>query len=210
MRLFKHFLLICFLFCLSAGLSALWVGNEGLPPIGGGETDSQIVSGASAFLQAYSQYIMLLNESEKGSIFNFNYTNAQQIIGVCKANLVISREKFNQVVYLVGEIKFEQDALNKMIEFDYDDLARRRNLHIDVLHKVSDFLSKGDIKGLYAQMVLYLDAMIEASSSLESAVKSSMNLDLESLRALYQKFSDFMLFGYYSSLVFYEVRNSGV
>jgi len=54
--------------------------------------------------------------------------------------------------------------------------------------------------------VVNIDQILNALQQIQATVQSRVVPDIENLRVLFQLHSDSMLFGYYSSLVFYELQ----
>lgn len=210
--------LIIFIFFLSFFLiyqnfnaNALWILND--PPIPGPpiqsdtETSNLIIDGASDFLQSYSQLLLLLKESEKTSKNGFDFINAQNVSISAVKKLTSSKENYTHAVTRMKESGFDKTAIQKLQEFNYEGLTEQRKCHPDVMNEVSFYLAKGDILGLYEEMVSDLGLMLNSLIIIKNCTQENTLPHIEDLRALYQQYSDFMLKGYYTSLIFDEITN---
>jgi hypothetical protein len=74
------------------------------------------------------------------------------------------------------------------------------------MDKVAFFLKKGDIKGFFYESVNRMEELRIILSAIDGDIKNSIVPDIETLRSLYQKYSELMTMGYYSSLVFFGVK----
>lgn len=172
-------------------------------------TDNLIVDGASSILLSYSNFILLINESELSSKYGFNFKKALDIIDNTTEKLSVARE-----IYFIVMIQYKQNTidipeLHKLKEFNYDALVQERKLHASVMDKVRLFLEAGDLVGFFEKIVEDTNKIIVLLKSLRQKIQSNTIPDIEELRILYQQFSDYMLFGYYSSLVFSELKDRG-
>ncbi|UCH92732.1 MAG: hypothetical protein JSV88_20885 [Candidatus Aminicenantes bacterium] len=196
-------------FCLTSVLPAAWVGNDIPPGRGSGETDSRIegfiIDGASFFLRSHADIFLLLNESEVGLKTGFNLEEAHQLIESALDRLIISREKYANALALMKSTAWDETWLQKLKAFDYKGLTAVRQLHPDVMEQVAGFLVVGNVVGLYEQMVDELANMEKILRNMSKNTQKGIPPEMETLRILFQQYSDFMLFGYYTSLVFSEV-----
>ncbi len=194
--------------CLTSPLQAAWVGNDGG---GGGKSGSRaeefIIQGASYYLQSYSDFLLLLNESETGLIKGFDLTRAQQVIESGLDKLRVSEENYLLALAIIKKTVFDEAWLKALSAFDYERLAAERHLYPQVINQVAAFLTKGDVAGLYQQMADNLEGMITNLQALKEKAQEGILPGMEALRTLYRQYSDFMTSGYYASLVFSTVKS---
>lgn len=205
------FLLVVCLVCWVwvPGLQGAWVGND--PPIDGekenaGVINSLIVDGAANFLDSYSYFLRLLKESEisPGQMDN---QKASELIDSLAPYLEASKENYAAAFSLMKGLSINPDKLQALETFDYAGLAAKRRLHSDSMSQVAAFLVKGDVKGIYGKIIDDLDRISKGIKAVREDIKNNISPGIEDLRALYQQYSDLMQFGYYSSLVFAEIKN---
>ena len=55
-------------------------------------------------------------------------------------------------------------------------------------------------------MIFDLNRLLKSVSGVREDIKNHISPGIEDLRTIYQQYSDFIQFGYYSSLVFAEIR----
>jgi hypothetical protein len=189
-------------------LHPTWVLNGTPPPTDSDDNKAtqSITNGAANFLQSYANILILLNESELSEQVGFNFTTARTAVNKALKSLISSREQYMQTFLEMRQVNFESSAIQKLKEFDYNNLVENRQLNPCVMNRVSWFLGKGDLVGLFEKVVKDLDDTIINLSVVRSCLQQDIIPDLEDLRRLYQQYSDFMTFGYYCSLVFSEIK----
>jgi hypothetical protein len=197
--------------CLPSTLKAAWVGNdgeEGLKAAGGNvsQVESFIIDGASYFLQSQADIFLLLNESEIGLKNGFNLEQALPLVDSALVKLTASGENYAQALSLIRAAGLAESWQQKLKTLDYQRLIEVRHLYPEVMKRVAAFLVKGDAVGLYQQMVDNLGEMSANLGKLQESMQKGNLPGMESLRDLYQQYADFMLVGYYASLVFNEVK----
>jgi hypothetical protein len=203
--------LIVLVFAVSQINAAWWSNDPRLCPTcekstGIVSSDDVIMEGASAFLQSYANILLLLNESELSSKYGFNFSSSGAIVDLALAKL--SEAKKNHLSYLqcLEKITISKDYIDALVNFDYKALVEKRNLDPCVMDKVAFFLKKGDIKGFFYESVNRMEELRIILSAIDGDIKNSIVPDIETLRSLYQKYSELMTMGYYSSLVFFGVK----
>ena len=192
----------------ASNIYSLWVLNGPPPPTNNDDnkTTQSITNGAANFLQSYSNILILLNESELSEAVGFNFYIARTAANKALISLKYSREQYMQALLVMKSANFESSAIQKLQEFDYDKLVEYRQLNPCIMNRVSGFLSKGDLAGLFEKALKDMDATIDNLSPIRNCLQQDIIPDLEDLRKLYQQYSDFMTFGYYCSLVFSEIK----
>lgn len=185
---------------------ATWIANGGESGDGKGESGSLIIDGASNFLQSYANILMLLNESELSSTIGFDFAVARSAVDTAAIKLKNSREKYLQALLLMKQATYSSSFIQGLKDFHYDKFAEEHHLNPCIMQRVSTYLSKGDVIGVYENVIKDLDVLQDKLAIIRAFIHSNEVPELEDLRALYQHYSDFMAFGYYCSLVFYEIK----
>jgi hypothetical protein len=185
---------------------ATWIANGGESGEGKDESGSLIIEGASNFLQSYSNILMLLNESELSSTSGFDFTIARSAVDTAAIKLKNSREKYSQALLLMKQAEYSSFFIQGLKDFHYDKFVEERHLNPCTMQHVSTYLSKGDVIGVYEKAIKDLDVLHAKLAIIRAFIHSNEVPGLEDLQTLYQHYSDFMAFGYYCSLVFYEVK----
>lgn len=207
-RLIIFVITIIAILSLISNVHAAWVLN-GSPPCRGCEKNDHnvlIVEGASNFLQSYSQIFLLLNESELSSNNGFDFLKAKTAVDLALTKIIESKKYYSSALQCDENEVNNLPIIEKLKIFDYDRLIASRQLNPCVMEKITYFLLKGDLAGMYDKIIKDLENMTACLLPIKESIENNIIPDIENLRSLYQKYSDFMLLGYYSSLIFYEIR----
>lgn len=202
--------LVTLLVFMITNLNGAWWANE-FPCLyqNSSQCESLVVQGASNFLQSFSNFYLFLNESELNSKYEttgFDFVKANSAIENTLNNLVVSRENLSQLLSLLRKGNAESNAIQKLKSFNYEALILNRKLHPVVMDRLKYFLSRGDLEGFLEEILSDLDSMIGHSVKIQYSIQNNKIPSLNDLRVLFQEFSDCMLFGYYASLVFSEIK----
>jgi hypothetical protein len=210
MKRTKISLLATLLIFTIINLNGAWWANEFPCPYPfDSQCESLVAQGASSFLQSFSNFYLLLNESELGSeneTTGFNFVKANSSIENTLNNLVTSRDNLSQLLSLLKKSTVESTAIQKLKSFNYEALVTTRNLHPRVMDRLKCFLYRGDLNGFLEEILSDLDSIITHSIKIQESIQNNKIPSLDNLRELFQEFSDCMLFGYYASLVFSEIK----
>lgn len=192
---------------LTCPMYAAWILNGG-DSSGDGESQGigLIEDGASNFLQSYWNILMLLNESELSSTKGFDLAIARRVVDTAVIKLKTSRGKYSQALLLMKQTTYSPTFIQGLKDFDYDRFVEERHLNAYTMQSVSTYLSKGDVIGVYEKAIEDMNALQAKLAIIQYFIHCKEVPGLESLRALYQNYSGFMDFGYYCSLVFYEIK----
>lgn len=185
---------------------ATWILNGGESGEGKDESGSLIIDGASNFLQSYANILVLLNESELSSTIGFDFAVARSAVDTAAIKLKNSRENYSQALLMMKQAAYSSSFIQGLKDFNYDKFIEERHLNACTMHQVSTYLSKGDVIGVYEKAIKDLDVLQAKLAIIQAFIHSNEVPELEDLRTLYQHYSDFMAFGYYCSLVFYEAK----
>ena len=189
-------------------LQGAWVGNDLIK--GNSENgilvEGYIIDGASSFLSSYSDLFLLLNESETGLKKGINLGRVLKVTENALDKLETSVKSYELALAVIRSSTFSENWLEALKNFDYEKLTETRHLHPDVMNLVAGFLTNGDIVGLYQQLTDNMNQLAAQLRTLVTGTKKGLIPEMEALRALYQQYSDSMLFGYYISLVFSEAK----
>jgi len=191
---------------ITCPMYAAWVLNGGESNDDKDQSGSLIIDGASNFLQSYSNILMLLNESELSLTIGFDFAIAGSAVDTAAIKLKNSRDKYSTALMLMKQATYSPSFIQGLKDFNYDIFVEERRLNPCPMQHVSIYLSKGDVIGVYEKAIKDLDELQAKLAIIRASIHNNEVPDLEDLRTLYQHYSDFMAFGYYCSLVFYEVK----
>lgn len=201
-------LLAVFVLLVFSAADAAWFGNDAPACPEGCKSSEGVVDGASNFLQSYSHFFLLLNESELSTKSGFDFKKAETAVGLSIEKIVESKKYFSiYVECLENNTQIAAESKNEFVSFDYSSIVEKRNLNPYIMEQVSSYLSQGDIHGLFFNCTTNMEEIINLLAIVNESIKKSEIPDIEVLRTLHQKYTELMNIGYYSSLVFSAIKS---
>jgi hypothetical protein len=207
----KIFLVIVMLMVFFFRAEAVWVLND--PPPGcvgcersASQDDSALILGAAGMLQSYSDFLLLLNESELSGIRGFDFVRAENFARTALEKLEIAQYNYYNSISILSGRDFDELLIAKLIDFDYEGYRIASELQSETMYRVAYYLSHGDVVGTYEAAYKDIGKMISTLSPILTDIRLGVVPKVEKLQKVYQQYSDFMQFGYYASLVFAEIR----
>ena len=89
---------------------------------------------------------------------------------------------------------------------DYETFQKENQLFPNVFTRVKDFLSIGDVTGIFNEFYLYTGQILELLHKLKKDIDAGIFPDLSIVWRVNQKYSEFKMFGQYSAQVFYRLK----
>jgi len=193
-------------FMLSLNTHAAWHSNDlPCPSQLDNNCETLVVESASNFLVSMSDFYLLLNESELASTYgreSFDFTKAKVLTGNIINNLKYVQEIYSQLYVQMKTGTFDSGRIMRLKAFDYHNFASEKKLHPLVMEKVKNFLSTGNVSGYVLYMSESIDTILNSLSTIKKSVDNNEIPAIEPLRELHSRFSDSMLMGLYSSMLF--------
>lgn len=207
----KIFLVIVMLMVFFFHADAVWVLNDPPPACVGCEKtvyqdESALILGAANLLQSYSDFLLLLNESELSSLKGFDFVRAESFASTALAKLEVAQYNYYNSITILSSRNFDEILIAKLVDFDYESFRTLNELQSETMYRVAYYLSHGDVVGTYEAAYKDIGKMISSLSPILVDIRMGVIPKLDKLQKVYQQYSDIMQFGYYASLVFAEVR----
>lgn len=187
-------------------LHALVLMN-GIPPYLGGDgkaIDSRVIKGTSVFLESNADAFLLFSEVETGYGADFDFKRGVELADSAIEKLICSRENYAQVLASAVVSEYDAAALDRLRCFDYRGFAFKNNLMVQVMDRVAESLSNGDIPGVLRQNLAHVDQIILGMQKIRELMQQGVRPPIESIWKLLQGYSDAILYGNYATLVFYN------
>jgi hypothetical protein len=192
----------------SVYLNAFWYLNDPQSPfpvrpsmqIGGMITD-----GASELLQSASEAFLFMNEVEIAERNGLNIGAALQRIDLAAAKVEQALKIFNEIIVIGSEAGYDEGRIGKLKAFDYKQYARKNNLSMETMTKVTSYLGKGDMLGFYRCHVGNLETLLNILNHIKKDLLAGKLSENQVLWSLLQQYNTTMMLGNYASLVFYTI-----
>lgn len=225
-------LIVCLVFTY-VNLNAAMFGNEGEKAYCGGNTGNPcppdppktntssinedhtgptirelIVESGGNMLQSSSYINGFFNKIELSEISPTgpDYKGLQITINAAIYYMEKARETYFQLKTLATLTPYNQEVIYKLINFDYDVFQKEKLLFPCVFAKVVDFLSVGDVTGVFNEFYRYTGQILDLMYSLKKDIDAGIFPNLSTVWSVNQTYSEFKLFGQYTAQVFYGIK----
>ncbi len=175
------------------------------------QIEENVISGCTFFLRAKSAFYLLLMEYEK----TCNRPNLASDIQLMNehleatiASLEVSIDFYIRARDLGQRIGLNQNKLGWFKAYNYNMLVENQKLKPEMSMKVMQYLSKGDILGIYNQNIVNLSDLMVDLTTVRLKLTKNMRPDVTAMWRMLEKFSDAVMFGNYSTRMGKTVLNN--
>ncbi|UCH94349.1 MAG: hypothetical protein JSV88_29335 [Candidatus Aminicenantes bacterium] len=165
-----------------------------------------IIKGGGYILQSSSDINAFFNKIELSELSEPDYNGLQITISAAIFNMEMARDTYYNLKNLASVTPYNQEVIYKLIHFDYDAFQKENGLIPSVFAKVKDFLSIGDVTGVFNEFYLYTGQVLDLMYTLKRDVDAEIFPQLSNVWRVNQKYLEFKLFGQYVAQVFYSIK----
>jgi hypothetical protein len=164
-----------------------------------------VIEAAGGFLNSHSNFLLLLNKIEMEEINGIDYAELQQVINNAVVHMENARAKYNDLIQLADNTPYHQPTITVLMGFDYASFQESKGLNGVIFNKVETYLSGGDVRGLYHQLLANTQCILDQLTVIKSVVDAEVIPENSNLWQVNQAYSETLLFGQYAAEIFYEV-----
>ena len=199
----------------TVNLNALMAGNEGEGAYGGtGENSGGsaaaigelIVKGGGFLFQSSADIDTFFNKIELAELSGPDYEALQTSLNAAIDHMEKARATYLQLKTLAAVTPYNQEVIYRLINFDYDAFQKENGLFPSVFARVKDFLSMGNVTGVFNEFYLYTGQILDLLYTLKREVDAEIFPTLSTVWRVNQQYSGFKLFGQYAAQVFYRIK----
>jgi hypothetical protein len=167
-----------------------------------------IINGAGYFLNSQSNALLFLNKIEMSELNGLNYNDLRESLYPAIEKMEMARDTYMDLTELAIATPYRLEVIKRLITFDYDGYQTRNGLDDATFKKVEQYLGKGDVNGLFTEMLLGTKNILDMLYALKETVDKDQFPTNQSLWQLAQAYSEFHMAGQYAAQVFYAVSDS--
>jgi hypothetical protein len=171
----------------------------------GNTIENLVIKGAGYYLDAYSDILVFLNRMELSDMQGMNYAETRQILDRALGNMLNTLKTYEYLIKRAEVTPYNQAAISKLMDFDYDGFMQMRGLNSVIFGKVEDHLKRGDITGLLRQTYTEFTVIYWVLSSIRDELNLEKLPEMSKVWRLNERCSQVLLLGQYGSMVFYAV-----
>jgi hypothetical protein len=107
---------------------------------------------------------------------------------------------------MAEEIDYNPEVVNRLTGFDYNGFRETFALNPTIFKKVEDFLSKGNVRGVYNEIFIETGNILEKLYIVRERLEANMFPAVSNLWRINQEYAEVELFGQYVAEVFYKLK----
>ncbi len=161
-----------------------------------------IVEGAGYFLDSHSNLQAFLSRVEMSEINGIDYNELREILYKTIEDMEKAREAYYNLKIKADNTPYEENVIEQLGAFDYDGFQEANGLIPFIFEKVKGYLSKGDVRGVYANGLSNTETILEKLYTVKESVDADQFPDIKDLWRISQFYSENQGFGQYTSEIF--------
>jgi hypothetical protein len=141
-------------------------------------------------------------------MMGLNFTTLRGTLYEAIKNMELAKDMYTSLVETTRVTPYKLSVIEKLKKLDYEALQIRNGLNITTFKKVEQYLHKGDVNGLFTQVMVDSEMILDMLYVLKGTVDTEQVPFNKDLWKLAQAYSEFHMFGQYAAQIFYEVSGS--
>ncbi|MGE5343154.1 MAG: hypothetical protein ACM3SY_16915 [Candidatus Omnitrophota bacterium] len=169
--------------------------------------ESYIVNGASYFLKSYSDTLQALNLVEISTPSTLDTNALRTLLKGSMGNMMNAVANYRNLKVSADATPYNPVMIQRLQNFDYMALCHSKGLNESVMRKVAFFLSIGDVRGAFGNILNQSESILKLQQSAYHIQDTSILPDIELLWKLNNQLAESMLFGQYCAQIFKSINN---
>jgi hypothetical protein len=211
-QIFKGSLIgVIILLTFNLNISSYVIGNRGGDSFNGNSTDSSksiesyIIDSAGEYLAGYSNYLSLLNKIEMSGKNGVDYTELGALVDITIDRISKARTNYESLVQTMAATPYNPVVIESLKTFDYNGFRKENGLTSSIFDRVKGFLSKGDVRGIFAWIHENTAIALNRLNQIKSEVDAGQFPNLSNLWRINQTLSETLLTGQFTAEVFHRI-----
>ncbi len=173
-----------------------------------GQIEENVVQGCTNFLKSKAAFYMLLVEYEKSCNQPADIQKMNEYLEETIASLEVSVDFYIRARDIGQRIGLNPQKLDWFRTYNYNMLVANQHLKPDMSMKVRQYLSKGDILGVYNQNIFNINDLLVELTGMRLKLAKKIKPDVTAMWRILEKYTDTLLFGTYSTRIGKAVLNN--
>ncbi len=171
-----------------------------------GNTINLLIEDAAAHFMLSKSDILYFSNLYEMADSGIDFNQWRESIDNAIYNLEKSQKFYSNIIQTAEATPYNMPVLEKLANFNYLAFVSSNNLNTSIMQQVESFLSRGDITGMFKEISDKLKAVDAVLRAIDNEVTIDTIPGVESVWRLNNEVSEFMLFGEYVAMVFYEIN----
>jgi hypothetical protein len=143
--------------------------------------------------------MLVLYEREIAEKDFFNVEKSLNHVETAISKLEAAQENYNKALNMALTTEYAQDRIDQLKSFNYGKYCSDNKLNNPIMEEVKQYLSKGDVIGLYRKNIENVAAILSNLYKIRESLKGGSRPDLSIYSDLIRLYSTTLLFGNYST-----------
>ncbi len=165
-----------------------------------------IINGATNFLKAYRDTGDFSQDYESTDLNGFNITSLLVKANAATESINTAKEYYSQLETKANNTPYNQDVIGKLETFNYRGFRIEKGLNKQIMNDVEDYLSSGDVRGVYSRFVNDSNKIIQTLEVIKTSLEAGALPEKETIWNLNQDIAVMHIFGQYITRVFEEIK----
>jgi hypothetical protein len=169
-----------------------------------------VVGGAGYFLESYSDFVLFLNKIEIGELGVLNYDELKMILDNAIKKMEYAKNEYIHLKKKADDTPYNQNVVQQLLKFNYEVFQKRNRLIGPVFNRVQFFLSSGDIREMYGDVLSQTVEILNIANLIKTKIEAKEFPDLSNLYRLNEVCSESLIFSQYVARVFRKLSKVSV
>ncbi|MCP4217507.1 MAG: hypothetical protein GY765_22895 [bacterium] len=168
--------------------------------------ESLVELGAGYFLDGQSRILKFSRMVEMSNHEGIDGNGWNEILQQALTDISKARATYARLIEAADATPYNWDTIYKLWFFDYYGFMQEKGLNRDIFRQVRDYLSCGDVTGIYRHMYARLGTVEKMLTDLNSQVTTKGMPTVSDIWDLNEQCYSLHVFGQYVARVFYAVK----
>jgi hypothetical protein len=174
---------------------------------GSGSVNNFVVDGAGYFLESYANTLLFMKEIEWSGKTALAYDELKNLVDKALGNMKTANGTYVNLKQAADAAPYNPAVIDALKQFDYNGFKEANSLNGDIFKEVKGYLVKGDIRGVYARILLDTGNIILLLERIRDQVDAGDFPVIGDVWNLNHVYSQSLLFGQYTSQVLSSIIN---
>jgi len=165
-----------------------------------------IIQGGGYLYQSSAYIDHFIGWMELAELSDPDYEKMQKLLDSAILNMENARSTYFQLKNLAAVTPYNREVTDFLYIFNYDKFQKSNGLIPAVFSKVVEFLSIGDVAGIYNEFYIYAGQLLDLMYVLKKDMGTGIYSNLSIVWRINQIYTEFRLFGQYTAQIFFNLE----
>jgi hypothetical protein len=172
----------------------------------GSSINLYVVEGAGHFLKSHATILEFLNRIELNDLNGTDFNELQNLIDTAIVHMENARLAYTELTQLAEVTPYNPEVIAELGTFNYGKFRRDNGLNFSLFWDVRRYLKSGDVRGIYHEMLQDTEEILDILNDIKAEVYANEIPGISLIWNLNHQCFLSLIFGQYTSMVFYEIQ----